>query len=46
MSIAGLLLDRLGALPDVGAAIQLGDLRFEVVEITNRRIATIEATRL
>lgn len=46
MSIAGLLLDRFGALPDIGAAIDLDDLRFEVVEITNRRIATIEVTRL
>ncbi len=45
-SIAGLLLDRLGALPDIGAAIELDGLRFEVVEIANRRIATIEVTRL
>lgn len=45
-SIAGLLLDRFGSLPDIGAAIELGGLRFEVVEISNRRIATIEVTRL
>lgn len=44
MSIAGLLLDRFGALPDVGTVIKLENFRFEVIEITNRRIATIDVT--
>lgn len=45
-SIAGLLLDRLGALPDIGATIELDGFRFEVIELSNRRIATLTVTRI
>ncbi|MFW7342565.1 TerC family protein [Pollutimonas sp. H1-120] len=45
-SIAGLLLDRFGNLPEIGATIELDGLRFEVVEIANRRITTIEVMRI
>jgi CBS domain containing-hemolysin-like protein len=45
-SVAGMLLDRFGALPETGATLDLGDLRFEVVEISNRRIATVELRRI
>ncbi|RTZ48005.1 TerC family protein [Candidimonas sp. SYP-B2681] len=45
-SIAGLLLDRFGTLPEVGAAIELDGLRFEVLEISNRRIASLDVKRL
>lgn len=45
-SIAGLLLDRFGALPEVGAAIELDGLRFEVMDISNRRIVTLEVMRV
>ncbi|KAA0911715.1 TerC family protein [Pusillimonas sp. ANT_WB101] len=45
-SVAGLLLERFGSLPEKGATIELGGLRFEVMEITNRRIATLAVTRV
>lgn len=45
-SIAGLLLDRFGALPEIGAAIELDGLRFEVIKMSNRRIATLDVRRL
>lgn len=44
-SIAGLLLERFGSLPEVGATIELDGLHFKVMEITNRRIATLEVRR-
>ncbi len=45
-SIAGMLLDRYGSLPDIGTVIDVGDLRFEIMEISNRRIATLMVTRV
>lgn len=45
-SIAGLFLDRFGALPEIGATIVSDGLKFEVMEITNRRIATLEVSRI
>ena len=45
-SIGGLLLDRHGALPDIGTTIDLDGFRFEVMELSNRRIATLKVTRL
>lgn len=45
-SIAGLLLDRFGTLPEIGAVIEFNGLRFEVVQMTGRRIATLDVTRL
>lgn len=44
-SIAGFLLERFGSLPKVGEALALGDLRFEVTQVLERRIATIQISR-
>lgn len=45
-SLAGLLLARFGMLPEVGASIEIDGFCFEVAEITNRRIATVNVSRL
>ncbi|HEY9281470.1 MAG TPA: TerC family protein [Eoetvoesiella sp.] len=45
-SVAGFLLDRLGTLPEVGAALESGGLRFEIVDVVNRRIALVDVTRI
>ncbi|MGB6242882.1 MAG: TerC family protein [Castellaniella sp.] len=45
-SIAGLLLERFGALPQAGDVAELHGLRFEVLETTSRRISLLEVTRL
>jgi CBS domain containing-hemolysin-like protein len=45
-SLAGLMLERLGTLPAAGAQVVVGDLRFEVTEVRDRRIATVLVTRL
>jgi CBS domain containing-hemolysin-like protein len=45
-SVAGLLLDRFGTLPETGATIDLGGLHFEVLKIADRRIATLRVTRV
>jgi CBS domain containing-hemolysin-like protein len=45
-SVAGFLLDRLGALPETGATVETGGLRFEIVDVINRRIATVNVTRI
>ncbi|MCB5364741.1 TerC family protein [Pusillimonas sp. CC-YST705] len=45
-SIAGMLLDRYGSLPDIGTVIDVDDLRFEIMEISNRRIATLLVSRM
>ncbi|MCC2597638.1 TerC family protein [Pusillimonas sp. MFBS29] len=44
-SVAGLLLGRFGSLPGIGATMELGGLRFEVMEVSHRRIATLEVVR-
>ncbi|MGG4603670.1 TerC family protein [Paenalcaligenes sp. Me131] len=44
-SIAGLLLDVFGTLPEVGATTKLDDLHVEITSIVNRRIATLVVTR-
>ena len=45
-SLAGFLLARFGALPEVGDSIEIDDFHFEVAEITNRRIAIVMVSRL
>ena len=45
-SLAGLLLERFNTLPAVGAALEIDGLSFEVIEVLDRRIATVLVTRL
>ena len=45
-SLAGLMLERFGSLPQPGEAIELQGLRFEVVQVLERRIATVLITRI
>ena len=44
-SLAGFMLERFGTLPEVGQAVELDNLRFEVAEVLDRRIATVLVTR-
>jgi CBS domain containing-hemolysin-like protein len=44
-SLAGFMLERFGTLPATGEAIELDGLRFEVVEVMERRIATVLVNR-
>jgi CBS domain containing-hemolysin-like protein len=45
-SLAGFLLERLGALPAVGEQVVVDDLRFEVAEMKDRRIASVLVQRI
>jgi CBS domain containing-hemolysin-like protein len=45
-SLAGFMLERLGTLPSVGEQVVVDDLRFEVAEVEDRRIAAVLVTRL
>lgn len=45
-SLAGFMLERLGNLPTVGEAVELDGLRFEVIEVVERRIAAVLVTRI
>jgi len=45
-SVAGLLLERFGSLPQVGEAIDIDLFRFEVTQVLERRIAEVLITRL
>jgi CBS domain containing-hemolysin-like protein len=45
-SLAGFMLERFGTLPGVGEAIELDGLRFEVVEVLERRIASVLVSRV
>ena len=45
-SVAGLVLDRAGVLPDVGAHITLGSWRIEVVDLDGRRIDKLLVSQL
>jgi CBS domain containing-hemolysin-like protein len=45
-SLAGFMLERFGTLPGTGQAIELDGLRFEVVEVMERRIATVLISRV
>jgi CBS domain containing-hemolysin-like protein len=44
-SLAGFLLERLGSLPAVGEQVVVDDLRFEVAEMQDRRIASVLVQR-
>jgi CBS domain containing-hemolysin-like protein len=44
-SMAGFMLERFGTLPGVGERVVVGDLRFEVAEVEDRRIACVQVTR-
>ena len=45
-SLAGFLLERLGTLPAVGEQVVVDDLRFEVAEMKDRRIASVLVQRI
>ncbi|MGX4643080.1 TerC family protein [Massilia sp. SYSU DXS3249] len=45
-SLAGFMLEHFGALPSKGQAVEVDDLRFEVDEVVERRIATVVVTRM
>ncbi|QOL48902.1 TerC family protein [Massilia litorea] len=45
-SLAGFMLERLGTLPAVGEQVVVDDLRFEVAEVKDRRIAAVLVTRI
>jgi CBS domain containing-hemolysin-like protein len=45
-SLAGFLLARFGTFPAVGEAIELDGLRFEIAEVVDRRIVTVDVTRI
>jgi CBS domain containing-hemolysin-like protein len=45
-SLAGFMLERLGTMPSVGEAVEVDGLRFEVIEVVERRIAAIMVTRV
>jgi len=45
-SLAGFLLERLGSLPAVGERVVVDDLRFEVAEVEDRRIACVMVERV
>ncbi|WP_312517374.1 TerC family protein [Massilia sp.] len=45
-SLAGLMLERFGSLPQPGESVEVQGLRFEVVQVLERRIATVLITRI
>jgi len=45
-SLAGFLLERFNTLPAVGDSLEVDDLRFEVLTVLERRIATVLVTRV
>ncbi len=45
-SLAGFMLEQFGTLPEVGQAVELDRLRYEVAEVLDRRIATVLVTRI
>jgi len=45
-TLAGLLLDRLQQLPELGQVVECQGLRFEVIEVIERRISQVDVTRL
>ena len=45
-SLGGFMLEQFGALPELGQAIEVDGLRFEVAELLERRIATVLISRV
>jgi len=45
-SLAGLMLERFGSLPQAGDALEIDGHRFEVTQVLERRIASVLVTRL
>jgi len=45
-TLAGLILHRLGRLPSVGESVDIGNLRFEVVDLDGRRIDKVLLARI
>ena len=45
-TLNGFLLERFGSVPQVGQSFEYGGFRFEVLEMTGRRILTVRITRL
>lgn len=45
-SLAGFLLARFGKLPNVGDVIELQGFRFDILEIVDRRVATVRISKL
>ncbi|ASR88250.1 TerC family protein [Alcaligenes aquatilis] len=45
-SVAGFLLERLDSLPTVRTVVEAEGLRFEITEVSQRRIATVHVSRL
>ena len=44
--MAGLVLNRMGRLPQIGESVTFGGYRFEVVDLDARRIDKVIVTRL
>ena len=45
-TLAGLILHRLGRLPAVGETLEIGNLRFEVVDMDGRRVDKVLLSRV
>jgi len=45
-SLAGLMLERFGTLPQVGDMLEIAGFRFEVAAVLERRIATVLVSRI
>ena len=45
MTLAGLLLAQHERMPTVGESYQFGDFRFDVLEISNRRVELVRISR-
>jgi putative hemolysin len=45
-TVAGLILDALGRIPDVGEHVDVGDWRFEVLDATDRAIDLVRLSRI
>ena len=46
VTLAGMLLSHFGSLPDVGQQLHLGQFRFEVMAVSERRIERVRVTPL
>ena len=46
MTISGLVLERLGRLPDIGDTVEIADVRITVLAMERRRIARLRVERI